>query len=161
MWIVFDKNGKCLFKTNDKEKINLEKIPILFQAKYIVENPVGFDPLKSQKLSYDIVTNNVVISEQIGFEEVNSFQNNQNNIIDDNLIESLITKTSNDLILLSASLTETKELLDLTIIELNSTKNSLQETQNELNFTKNSLQETQNQLSANVAIVDSTFTNIE
>lgn len=86
IWFVFNDIGTFLFKTSKIGRtIN---IPAIYNVKYIVQNPRGYDLFEDQKISYNIEENIVEFS-KLTLSTVNVDLGEEQNIID---ISELLTK---------------------------------------------------------------------
>lgn len=142
IWFIFDNNGELLFKTEDKNKTNLNTLPTNFRATHIIKNP------KINQLAYtyklNLTTKEVESITQPTLENTNSTQLEATEI--HNYVEKI---------------TEFTTKIGILQVELQQTIEELVQTKNELAQTKEEVTEVSSRTTTVTNTVDSVFTNTE
>jgi hypothetical protein len=144
-WFIFDTNGKFLFKTTNKNRANINRISTNFNAKYIIKNPVGYDENKEQHISYNILSNIVIFTENTSFELVEEPE-----IVDYKEIVTDLKNAMDQISSLQNTIAILSDYLDSNVSTLNS----------RIDITNSTIDILSDKLDSNTNIIDTVFTNI-
>jgi hypothetical protein len=144
-WFIFDTNGKFLFKTTNKNRANINRISTNFNAKYIIKNPVGYDENKEQHISYNILSNIVIFTENTSFELVEEPE-----IVDYKEIVTDLKNAMDQISSLQNTIAILSDYLDSNVSTLNS----------RIDITNSTIDILSDKLDSNTNTIDTVFTNI-
>lgn len=142
IWFVFDNNGELLFKTEDKNRTNLNILPTNFRATHVIKNP------KINQLAYTYKLN--LTTKKVESITQPTLENTNSTALEAEEIHNYVEKIN-----------EFTTKIAILQVELQQTIEELVQTKNELAQTKEEVTEVSTRTTSVTNTVDSVFTNTE